>query len=190
MLNLLENEIKKIVKVNDFLNFQKIETYINFFMIFLLNLKSNINFILKIFDKKNNFFHKIINILNKLPNDKKNNVLSILNNIFINEYKNIFFRSNSIKNLEEIFIQEQTNFLEKKIEAKIFYENSNYKKMYDNLLEFDISFENFYTNNIDISDKSLFRLCLSQNIKIFKKQKKFMVMNIKLYLEKKIFVMI
>ncbi len=177
MLNLLENEIKKIVQDyllnKNLLNFQKIVTYINFFMIFLLNLKSNPNFILKIFDKKNNFFHKIINILNKLPNDKKNNVLSILNNIFINEYKNIFFRSNSIKNLEDIFIQEQTNFLEKKIEAKIFYENSNYKKMYDNLLEFDISFENFYTNNIDISDKSLFRLCLSQNIihVIFSKKK-------------------
>ena len=61
-------------------------------MIFLLNIKSNPNFILKIFDKKNNFFHKIINIINKLTNDKKNNVLSILNNIFINEYKNIFLR--------------------------------------------------------------------------------------------------
>jgi hypothetical protein len=173
MLNLLENEIKKIVKVNDFLNFQKIETYINFFMIFLLNLKSNINFILKIFDKKNNFFHKIINILNKLPNNIKVNVLSILNNIFISEYKNIFFRSNSDKNLEEIFIQEQTNFLEKKFEVKIFYENSNYKIMYDNLLKFDISFENFFNNNIEIPDKSLFRLCLSQNLihVIFSKKK-------------------
>ena len=173
MLNLLENEIKKIVKVNDYLNFQKIETYINFFMIFLLNLKSNINFILKIFDKKNNFFHKIINTLNKLPNNIKVNVLSILNNIFISEYKNIFFRSNSDKNLEEIFIQEQTNFLEKKFEVKIFYENSNYKIMYDNLLKFDISFENFFNNNIEISDKSLFRLILSQNLihVIFSKKK-------------------
>ena len=173
MLNLLENEIKKIVKVNDFLNFQKIETYINFFMIFLLNLKSNINFILKIFDKKNNFFHKIINTLNKLPNNIKVNVLSILNNIFISEYKNIFFRSNSDKNLEEIFIQEQTNFLEKKFDVKIFYENSNYKIMYDNLLKFDISFENFFNNNIEISDKSLFRLILSQNLihVIFSKKK-------------------
>ena len=143
-------------------------------MIFLLYLKSNSNFISNIFEKKYNFFHKIIHLLNKLPNNIKVDILSILHNVFINEYQTIFFCSNSNKNLEKIFIEEQTNFLKKKINVKIFYDNSNYKIMYDNLFKFDISIEKFFSHkNNDISEKSFFRLCLSQNLihVIFSKKK-------------------
>ena len=113
-------------------------------------------------------------MLNKLPNNIKVDILSILHNVFINEYQTIFFCSNSNKNLEKIFIEEQTNFLKKKINVKIFYDNSNYKIMYDNLFKFDISIEKFFSHkNNDISEKSFFRLCLSQNIihVIFSKKK-------------------
>jgi hypothetical protein len=173
--NKIKLKVQEYLSEQNFLNYQTLYSYINFFMIFLLTFKSNINFILYIFDKNNNYFNELTNTLKELPNNINNNFLSILNNIFFSEYKEMFLLSIPNKELENIFLTEHINFLNNKVQVKFFYDELIYKKMYDILFEFEISYENFFANNkdIDVSDKSIYRMCLSQSVihVIFSKKK-------------------
>ena len=63
-----------------------------------------------IFKGKIDFFHKLVDIL--MPLKKKKIFLRIINNIFLEEYKQIFFNKNKPNiELEELFINEITIFV-------------------------------------------------------------------------------
>jgi hypothetical protein len=106
---------------------------------------------------------------------KKNKLLSILSNIFLEEYKGIFFNKND-KELEDIFIEQQTKFSELCSETVTFYDDKTYKKMFQTLLKFDISYANFFSNNNKIKDdeKPSYKLCVAQSLirVAFSKEKK------------------
>ena len=128
-----------------------------------------------IFKGKNDFFHKLVDIL--MPLKKKKIFLRIINNIFLEEYKQIFFNKNKPNiELEELFISEITIFGEKYSELSIHFEKETYIKIFSNLLQFDLNYENFFlskNNKIDIEEKRIYKLGIAQSLirVVFSKEK-------------------
>ena len=118
---------------------------------------------------------KLRDNINNMRTRKRNKLLSILSNIFLEEYKGVFFNNND-KELEDLFIEQQTDFSELCSETVTFYDDSTYKKMFQTLLRFDISYNNFFSNNDKISDdeKPSYKLCVAQSLirVAFSKEKK------------------
>ena len=127
-----------------------------------------------IFNKQ--FFKKLCDSLFAMKSKKNKKLLSILSNIFLEEYKEIYFRKPKNDELENIFINEQTEFSSKFLETISFYDESTYKKMFQILLDFDISYTNFFTYNSKINDeeKPSYKLCIAQSLirVAFSKEKK------------------
>ena len=71
-------------------------------MIITLNLRNNPSFI-KMFYQQG-FFDRFLQVLKELPKQHKSIIFGILNNLFLEEYKEIYFLSEPIHVLEEIFI--------------------------------------------------------------------------------------
>ena len=128
-----------------------------------------------IFKGKIDFFHKLVDIL--MPLKKKKIFLRIINNIFLEEYKQIFFNKNKPNiELEELFINEITIFGEKYSELSIHFEKETYIKIFTNLLQFDLNYENFFlskNNKIDIEEKRIYKLGIAQSLirVVFSKEK-------------------
>ena len=118
---------------------------------------------------------KLRDNINNMRTRKRNKLLSILSNIFLEEYKGVFFNNND-QELEDLFIEQQTDFSELCSETVTFYDDSTYKKMFQTLLRFDISYNNFFSNNDKISDdeKPSYKLCVAQSLirVAFSKEKK------------------
>ena len=159
-------------------NLSLIQNYIIFFMVLVLNLKEFPSFIKEIFEGESKFFKNLcLNIL-KMKTQKKKKLLSILNNIFLEEYKTLFFRNDKDKSndLENLFITQQTEFSTKFLDTVTFYDEQTYKKMFAILLQFELSYYNFfvYNNKIKAEEKPAYKLCVAQSLirVVFSKEKK------------------
>jgi hypothetical protein len=162
-----------------FNNLSLIQNYITFFMVLVLNLKEFPSFIKEIFEGESKFFKNLSLSLFKMKTHKKKRLLSILNNIFLEEYKDIYFRKETKEEnteLENLFIAQQTDFSTKFLDTVTFYDEPTYKKMFTILLDFDISYDNFfvYNNNIKAEEKPAYKLCVAQSLirVAFSKEKK------------------
>ena len=175
LLNAVKEKIKEYAEDPNFNRLMLIQNYIIFFMVLVLNLKSYTNLIKLIFRGKLLFFSELRDNINNMRTRKRNKLLSILSNIFLEEYKGVFFNNND-KELEDLFIEQQTDFSELCSETVTFYDDSTYKKMFQTLLTFDISYNNFFSNNDKISDdeKPSYKLCVAQSLirVAFSKEKK------------------
>ena len=162
-------------KESNYNNLTLLRNYLYFFMILTLNLKNFPEFMKTIFKGKIDFFHKLVDIL--MPLKKKKLFLRIINNIFLEEYKQIFFNKNKPNlELEELFINEITLFGEKYSELSIHFEKETYIKIFSNLLQFDLNYENFFlskNNKIDNEEKPTYKLVISQSLirLVFSKEK-------------------
>ena len=162
-------------KESNYGNQTLLQNYLTFFMILTLNLKNFPEFIKTIFKGKIDFFHKIVDILMSLK--KKKIFLKIINNIFLEEYKHIFFNQKKPNpDLEELFINEITIFGEKYSESTIHFEKETYIKIFSNLIKFDLNYENFFlskNNTIDIEEKPIYKLTIAQSLirAVFSKEK-------------------
>ena len=175
LLNAVKEKIKEYAEDPNFNRLMLIQNYIIFFMVLVLNLKSYTNLIKLIFRGKLLFFSELRDNINNMRTRKRNKLLSILSNIFLEEYKGVFFNNND-QELEDLFIEQQTDFSELCSETVTFYDDSTYKKMFQTLLRFDISYNNFFSNNDKISDdeKPSYKLCVAQSLirVAFSKEKK------------------
>ena len=175
LLDAVKEKIKEYAEDPNFNRLMLIQNYIIFFMVLVLNLKSYTNLIKLIFKGKLLFFSELRDNINNMRTRKRNKLLSILSNIFLEEYKGVFFNNND-KELEDLFIEQQTDFSELCSETVTFYDDSTYKKMFQTLLRFDISYNNFFSNNDKISDdeKPSYKLCVAQSLirVAFSKEKK------------------
>ena len=175
LLNAVKEKIKEYAEDPNFNRLMLIQNYIIFFMVLVLNLKSYTSLIKLIFRGKLLFFSELRDNINNMRTRKRNKLLSILSNIFLEEYKGVFFNNND-KELEDLFIEQQTDFSELCSETVTFYDDSTYKKMFQTLLTFDISYNNFFSNNDKISDdeKPSYKLCVAQSLirVAFSKEKK------------------
>ena len=171
----VKEKIKEYAEDPNFNRLMLIQNYIIFFIVLVLNLKSYTNLIKLIFRGKLLFFSELRDNINNMRTRKRNKLLSILSNIFLEEYKGVFFNNND-KELEDLFIEQQTDFSELCSETVTFYDDSTYKKMFQTLLRFDISYNNFFSNNDKISDdeKPSYKLCVAQSLirVAFSKEKK------------------
>ena len=144
-------------------------------MVITLNLKKYPNFMKAIFKGQLDFFHRLVELL--IPLKKKKKFLYIINNLFLEEYKNIFFKERRPDpELEEIFINEQTFFAEIYSDAPIIYEKDTYIKIFSQLSKFDLSYKNLFSefsDDIDIEEKIAYKLAICQSLirAIFSKEK-------------------
>ena len=182
ILNLLlpsiNAKIEQYTIAPSFNNLSLIQNYIIFFMVLVLNLKEFPLFIKEVFEGNTKFFKNLCLNIFKMKTHKKKRLLSILNNIFLEEYKKIYFRDDKDKSvdLENLFITQQTEFSNKFLESITFYDEQTYKKMFAILLYFDLSYDNFfvYNNKIKAEEKPAYKLCIAQSLirVIFSKEKK------------------
>ena len=175
LLDSVKEKIKEYSEDPSFNRLMLIQNYIIFFMVLVLNLKNYTSLIKLIFRGKLSFFSELRDNINKMKTRKRKKLLSILSNIFLEEYKSVFFDNND-KELEELFIEQQTDFSELCSETVTFYDDSTYKKMFQTLLKFDISYTHFFSNNNKIKDEERpsYKLCVAQSLirVAFSKEKK------------------
>ena len=165
----IENKIELYNKNQNSHNFFLIKNYVIFFMIITINLKRYPSFIKTIFDDKTKFFQSLIDSIKKLSKTKqKEELFSILNYLFLEEYKDLYFRKDpkeKDEKLEQIFIDQQLFFSAMNLDISS-YDEATYKKIIDLLLKFDLSYDNFfkYYQKIKDEDKPEYKLKIAQSI--------------------------
>jgi len=169
LLIAIQNKIDLYNKNPTSHNYFLIKNYITFFMIITLNLKSYPSFIKNIFVGKTQFFKSLVDSINTLSKQKqREELLSILNYLFLEEYKDLYFRKNEKEkdeNLEQIFIDKQLFFSSMSLDISA-YDETTYKKIIDILLKFDLSYDNFFNSNQKIKDEERpdYKLRIAQSI--------------------------
>ena len=173
ILSLIYSSIKKKIEIynekHNFLNLSVIKNYIMIFMILFINIKQSGIFIKTVFEEGTNFFQSLISLIKQMDSEIQNILFGILNNLFLNDYKPLYFRKNSSEKdekLEEIFINNQIYFSNFYNESETKYSKNDYIKLFDILSSFDLSYNNFFSNktNIKIEDKIIYKLSISQSI--------------------------
>ena len=132
-------------------------------MILTLNLDKYRDYMIAIFKNEFNFFHNLIEILEPL---KRNRIfLEIIDNIFRDEYKKCFFYTNPDIELEELLTQEQISFFQKYCLNQVRYSKEVYVQFFSKLLKFDLSYENFFSNNkVESEEKQAYKLSIAQSL--------------------------
>jgi hypothetical protein len=164
----IQNKIELYNKNPTKHNYFLIKNYIIFFMIITINLKKYPTFIKKIFKGQTNFFTNLNNLISKMQKtENKQELIAILNYLFLEEYKDLYFRKDQQdKELEDIFIEQQSSFSPVDIKDLSNYDQAAYKKMIDILLTFDISYDNFFQihHNIKDEERPEYKLKIAQSI--------------------------
>ena len=169
MLNEILDKIKIYNKEQTNHNYFIIKNYLIFFMIVTINLKNFPAFIKTIFSGKKQFFKTLIDSINTIPRKrKKEGLFSILNYLFLEEYKELYFSKNEKEkdnDLMDIFVEQQLFFTAKNLKISA-YDTPTYEKIIDILLKFDLSYDNFFqaTENIKFEDIPEYKLHISQSI--------------------------
>ena len=173
ILSLIYSSIEKKIEIykekKNYINFSIIKNYIIFFMILFININQSDLFIKTVFEEGTNFFKSLIGLIKQIKNNEQNKLFGILNNIFLNDYKSLYFKKNSSEKdeeLEQIFISNQIYFSNIYNESQIIYGNNDYTKMFNILSSFDLSYDNFFANKTQIKpeDKINYKLSISQSI--------------------------
>lgn len=166
----IENKIKIFKKNQNYINFSIIKNYIIFFMILFINIKQSGIFIETVFELGTNFFKSLVALIKQLDSENQKKLFGILNNLFLNDYKLLYFKKNSSErdeNLEQLFINYQVYFSAFYNESENKYGFDDYKKMFEILSSFDLSYDNFFSNRnevIKIEEKINYKLSISQSI--------------------------
>jgi len=169
MLNEILDKIKLYNKEQTNHNYFIIKNYLIFFMIVTINLKNFPAFIKTIFTGKKQFFKTLIDSINTIPRKrKKEGLFSILNYLFLEEYKELYFSKNEKEkdnDLMDIFVKQQLFFTAKNLKISA-YDTPTYEKIINILLKFDLSYDNFFqaTENIKFEDIPEYKLHISQSI--------------------------
>ena len=162
----IQNKVELFNKNPTQHNFFLIKNYIVFFMIITINLKRYPSFIKSIFKGKCNFFNNLVELIKQIPKLKqRQEIFSIINYLFLEEYKGLYFRTNQDKELEDIFIDQQIFFSSMCLDISS-YDEATYRKIIDVLFHFNLSYDNFfkYYQNIKEEDKPEYKLKIAQGI--------------------------
>ncbi len=178
LYNCIHDKIEIYLKDSIRINFTAITNYIIFFMILFLNVSDTGIFIKTIFEEGINFFQSLIKLIEKLDLKDKNSLFGILNNLFLDDYKLLYFKKNTSEkddSLEMLFINNQIHFSNIYFESEEGFGDKEYRNMFNKLSRFEFSYDNFFKDkNIDnIKDKSYYKLRIAQSIirVVFSKEK-------------------
>ena len=178
LYNCIHDKIELYLKDRNRINFTAITNYIIFFMILFLNVSDTGIFIKTIFEEGINFFQSLIKLIEKFDLKDKNSLFGILNNLFLDDYKLLYFKKNTSEkddSLEMLFINNQIYFSNIYFESEEGFGDKEYRNMFNKLSRFEFSYDNFFKDkNIDnIKDKSYYKLRIAQSIirVVFSKEK-------------------
>ena len=178
LYNCIHDKIELYLKDRNRINFTAITNYIIFFMILFLNVSDTGIFIKTIFEEGTNFFKSLIKLIEKLDLKDKNSLFGILNNLFLDDYKLLYFKKNTSEkddSLEMLFINNQIYFSNIYFESEEGFGDKEYRNMFNKLSRFEFSYDNFFKDkNIDnFKDKSYYKLIIAQSIirVVFSKEK-------------------
>ena len=178
LYNCIHDKIEIYLKDRNRIDFTAITNYIIFFMILFLNVSDIGIFIKTIFEEGTNFFKSLIKLIEKLDLKDKNSLFGILNNLFLDDYKLLYFKKNTSEkddSLEMLFINNQIYFSNIYFESEEGFGDKEYRNMFNKLSRFEFSYDNFFKDkNIDnIKDKSYYKLIIAQSIirVVFSKEK-------------------
>ena len=178
LYNCIHDKIEIYLKDRNRIDFTAITNYIIFFMILFLNVSETGIFIKTIFEEGTNFFKSLIKLIEKLDLKDKNSLFGILNNLFLDDYKLLYFKKNTSEkddSLEMLFINNQIYFSNIYFESEEGFGDKEYRNMFNKLSRFEFSYDNFFKDkNIDnIKDKSYYKLRIAQSIirVVFSKEK-------------------
>ena len=178
LYNCIHDKIEIYLKDRNRIDFTAITNYIIFFMILFLNVSDTGIFIKTIFEEGTNFFKSLIKLIEKLDLKDKNSLFGILNNLFLDDYKLLYFKKNTSEkddSLEMLFINNQIYFSNIYFESEEGFGDKEYRNMFNKLSRFEFSYDNFFKDkNIDnIKDKSYYKLRIAQSIirVVFSKEK-------------------
>ena len=160
-------KIDEYNKVPDYAGFYLLQNYITFFMVLVLNLKKYPQYIKLIFNGKIKFVDELYKAIINLKTSKKEQLLNIVNNLFLKEYKEIFFiKGSPDEELEKIFIEEQTKFSKVIKNYSSFFDDQTYTKMFEKLYALELSYDNFFDNNeqVPIESRGVYKLIIIQSI--------------------------
>ena len=173
-----ENRIEIYINDKNNINLTIIKNYLNFFMILFLNVGNSGIFIKTVFEKGTNFFQSLIKLINKLDEKDKNILFGILNNLFLDDYKPLYFKKNSSErdeSLEEIFINNQlyfSNFFNDSAEG---FGLNEYKNILNKISKYDLSYDSFFSlvKLDNLKEKINYKLSIAQSIirVVFSKEK-------------------
>ena len=169
MLIEILNKVKLYNKEQTSHNYFLIKNYLIFFMIVTINLKNFPSFVKTIFMGKNHFFKTLIYSINTITRKrKKEGLFSILNYLFLEEYKELYFSKNEKErdnDLMDIFVEQQLFFTAKNLKISA-YDTPTYEKIINILLKFDLSYDNFFqtTENIKSEEIPEYKLHIAQSI--------------------------
>jgi hypothetical protein len=158
LTNLMRTKLENFEKEIDLNNYSVLYNYSIFFMILILNLKSNKTFLFLLFEKDSKLIKILLNILKNSSKYKNSNKISkILCNLFLSEYKDIFF-SHKDPFLEELFISNFEKFSKVNIEGTDVFPKKIYSRILDNIINLKLSFEAIFenltnSNQCDLSGK-------------------------------------
>ena len=178
LYNCIHDKIELYLKDRNRINFTAITNYIIFFMILFLNVSDTGIFIKTIFEEGTNFFKSLIKLIEKLDLKDKYSLFGILNNLFLDDYKLLYFKKNTSEkddSLEMLFINNQIYFSNIYFESEEGFGDKEYRNMFNKLSRFEFSYDNYFKDkNIDnIKDKSYYKLIIAQSIirVVFSKEK-------------------
>ena len=169
MLIEILNKVKLYNKEQTSHNYFLIKNYLIFFMIVTINLKNFPSFVKTIFMGKKHFFKTLIDSINTITRKrKKEGLFSILNYLFLEEYKELYFSKNEKEkdnDLMDIFVEQQLFFTAKNLKISA-YDTPTYEKIINILLKFDLSYDNFFqtTENIKSEEIPEYKLHIAQSI--------------------------
>jgi hypothetical protein len=124
MLIEILNKVKLYNKEQTSHNYFLIKNYLIFFMIVTINLKNFPSFVKTIFMGKKHFFKTLIDSINTITRKrKKEGLFSILNYLFLEEYKELYFSKNEKEkdnDLMDIFVEQQLFFTAKNLKISAY----------------------------------------------------------------------
>ena len=96
ILSLIYTSISKKIEIYQknqiFINLSIIKNYIIFFMILFINIKQSNTFIKTVFEEGTNFFQSLISLIKQMDSNIQKQLFGILNNIFLSDYKSLYFK--------------------------------------------------------------------------------------------------
>lgn len=125
--------------------FSVLLNYSYYLMIVLLNLKKNKNFIYSSFKKESKFVKMLMTYITTSRLYKNSNKISkVFCNLFLDEYKEIYFLHDDPE-IEDLFILNNEKFSEVNVEGIDIYPKIVYQSILEQVLNFEISYENIFS---------------------------------------------
>jgi hypothetical protein len=166
---ILKEKLDIFDKDTSFANYNTLQSYSLFLMILLINLKTKKNLIYSFFEKDSKMVKILINLIKISKTfQNANKIEKIFCNLFLDEYKELFFIHNDTE-FEELFILNNEKFSKVNTEGVDIFPKYFYTQILNKITRLDFNYELLFKglnkinleknkNIIEDNDKSIYKL--------------------------------